>query len=71
MVTLTESKICCPSDGLNLFIIKREFDVGVGDPTLETVCRKCNHREYNEALRYARKIKLLIDDEPEQKLKTK
>jgi hypothetical protein len=72
MLSLVETKISCPKDGFSMFAIRRDADVGVSDTvTLEYVCRACDPRLYNEILRNARKIVLLSDREPAQRLKLK
>lgn len=72
MITMTESKVSCIHDGYNVFIVKREFDVGIGEPQVEVICRRCNPAQYMDALRHAHRIVLLQDNikENPQRLKT-
>lgn len=65
---MKESAILCPQDGQNLFVVSREPDTGLGDPqNVAVLCKRCQQREFFEALRNARVIQL--DRGQTQKLK--
>jgi hypothetical protein len=74
MIRLIQTKVACPFDGHDIFIVQRESDAvangSVGEAeVLEPLCRRCDPHRYIELLRVARFISVSHGDAPPDNLK--